>query len=296
MNTKLFSAAALLAFLPLTAHAQTTLARTTLAQDNASSAAYVTSGGGSSYAGQNGGTGFGAFNVMSTGAAGTFEYTASESEGGNGTPAPGSIDSPTTATSGSPLSFGVYAQTLGSSATITRSFTAPAVLPGETFALDFVTGYNDGVDAGGNAGGGTSGVSLLTAAGTVGTFDYQSNDQYLFNGTQVTKADGTKQDYETGAFHLLYTLTSATTYSLQVSGPFQFTGTGTLAGPVTGFEVAQTNSGVADSAHNAYFNNLSLTAPAAVPEASSSLGFGVLLALGGLGVAAARARKRSVQA
>jgi hypothetical protein len=292
MNTTLFSVAALAAtaLVPLTAaHAQTTLA-----QDNASSTAYINSGGGSSYnGGQNGGTGFGAFNVASTGSAGTFIYTASESEGGNGTPAPGSIDSPATATSGSPLSFGVFAQTLGSSATITRSFTAPAALPGEAFSLDFVTGYNDGLDANGNAGGGTSGVSLLTAGGTAGTFEYQSNDQYLFNGTLVTKADGTKQDYDTGAFHLLYTLTSPTAYTLQVSGPFDFTGTGTLTSPVTGFEVAQTNSGSQVSDHNAYFNNLSLTAPAAVPEASSSIGFGVLLTLGGLTLAA---RKRRAQA
>lgn len=283
MNTKLFAvaAAAAIAFLPHTAHAQTTFT------DNASSAAYVTPSGGSSYGqGQNGGTGFGAFNVVSTGSAGTFEYTAKESEGGNGTPAPGTIDSPATATSGSPLSFGVYAQTLGSSTTITRSFNAPAALPGDAFSLNFVTGYNDGVDAAGNAGAGSSGVSLLTGAGTVGTFQYVSNDQYLFNGTQVTKSDGTKQDYNSGAFHLLYTLTSPTAYMLTVDGPFQFTGTGTLAGPVTGFEVAQTNSGSTASNHNAYFNNLSLTAadaPSAAPEPSQTAALAlVVLGIGGL--------------
>lgn len=117
--------------------------------------------------------------------------------------------------------------------------------------------------------------------------------KYLLNGQQVTKADGTKQDYNSGAFSLLYTLTSPTAYTLTVNGPFQFTGTGTLTGPVTGFEVQQVNSGNTASDHNAYFNNLALTAPAAVPEASSSLGFAALLALGGLTIIA---RKRRAQA
>ncbi len=223
-------------------------------------------------------------------------YTAANSEGGNGTPAPSSIDSKN-------VSFGVYANTdATSSTTITRAFTAPTQpgglnVTGDTFSLDFLTGYNDGNAAGTNGpgdGSGFAGVSLLTAAGTVGTFDYQSGDQYLFNGAQVNKADGTKQDFTTGAFHLLYTLTSATTYSFQASGPFTFTGTGTLSGPVTGFEVQQVNSGGGDPGHDAFFNNIAYTAvPAAVPEASSLIGFGLLLTLGGVAVVA---RKRTVKA
>lgn len=288
MNTKLFSAAlfsaaaAALALAPLAVQAQTT----TLAQDNASSAVYVNAAGNnSSYSqGQNGGSGFGAFQVAATGAAGTFEYTSKESEDGSA-----NIDTPSSNSNGSPLSFGVYAQTLGSTTTVSRTFnTGPTA--GDTFSLDFVTGYNDGVDAAGNPGAGMAGVSLTNAAGAFGTFSYQSNDQYLFNGTTVAG-----QNYTTGALHLVYDITSATTYSLAVTGPFTFTGTGTFAGPVTGFQVAQTNSGVADPNHNAYFNNLLETAPAAapVPEASSLAGFGLLLVLGG---AAAAVRKRAVTA
>ena len=151
-----------------------------------------------------------------------------------------------------------------------------------------MTGYNDGKNSDGTAGGGTSGVSLTDAAGTFGTFSYQSNDQYLFNGTTITG-----QGYNSGALHLVYDITSATTYSLNVTGPFSFSGTGTFAGPVTGFEVAQTNSGVADPNHNVYFNNLSETGPtpaSAAPE-PSQIAVLLLVCLGG---AALIARKRAV--
>lgn len=286
MNTKLVSLTAIAAMTlaPLAAQAQTTI----IASDNASSAAY----GGAGYAGLNGGTGFGAFNVAATGAAGTFEYTSKESEDGSA-----NIDSPAVTAGGSPLSFGVYAQTpptgTAGAITISRTFnTGPTT--GDTFSLDFVTGYNDGLNADGTAGGGMSGVGLTNAAGAFGTFSYQSNDQYLFNGTQVTKADGTKQDFNTGALHLVYDITSATTYSLNVTGPFSFSGTGTYASPVTGFRVAQTNSGATTPDHNAYFNNLSETAPtpaaSAAPE-PSQIGVLLLVCLGG---AALIARKRAV--
>ncbi len=267
------AAVAAMTLAPLAAQAQTT----TLASDNASSAAY----GGSGYTtGSNGGTGFGAFNVVATGSAGTFEYTAAESEGNNGTPAPSTIDSPAFTPGGSPLSFGLFAQTAGSAITISRSFTVPVVIPGEVFSLDFVKGYNDA---------GTSGVALTNATGTTGDFTFTSGGVGIdFNKT------ATPLGFSLGADHLVYTFTSATAYSLSVTGADTFTGTGTTTTPITGFQIAQTDSGAATGDHNAYFNNLSLTAPIAapVPEASSLVGFGLLLALGG-GVAA---RKRVVKA
>jgi hypothetical protein len=268
---KLVSLAAIAAMTlaPLAAQAQTT----TLAQDNASSAAY----GGAGYTtGSNGGFGFGAFNIVATGSAGTFEYTSKESENGSG-----DIDSPAFTAGGSPLSFGLYAQTTGSAITISRSFTAPVAIPGEVFSLDFVKGYNDA---------GTSGVALTTAAGTTGDFTFTSGGVGIdFNKT------ATPLGFSLGADHLVYTFTSATAYSLSVTGADTFTGTGTTATPITGFQIAQTDSGAATPDHNAYFNNLSLTVPAAapVPEASSLVGFGLLLALGGMAVAA---RKRTVKA
>lgn len=284
MNIKLFSAATVLALLPLAGHAQTFT-------DNASNYTGGYSGG------QGGSTpGFGAFQVATTGpSAGTFVFSAVNSEGGNGTPTPSSIDS-------SSVSFGIYANSdPTSSTTITRAFAAPTQasglnVAGDTFSLDFVTGYNDGNATVGTAtsanpgdGSGHAGVALTSAAGTVGSFLYQSNNEYLFNGAVIQG-----QNYTTGALHLLYTLNSPTTYSLQTTGAFTFTGTGTFSSPITGFQAQQTNSGGGDGAHDAFFNNIAYTAvPAAVPEASSSLGFVVLLALGGLTLAA---RKRRAQA
>ena len=271
MNKTLFSlaAAAAASLLPLTAQAQVTLA-----QDNAGASAY--SGG---YDGKNSGTGFGAFSVVAnpgTGYAGTFVATASESEGGNGTPAPGTID-----TGG--VSFGTYAN--GNNATpvvtVSRGFNVGPTA-GDTFSLDFVTGYNDGANATGS-----SGAALTNALGTVGSFAYQSNNQYLFNGTAITG-----QNYVSGALHLSYDFTSATSYTLAVTGPFSFTGSGTFTGPITGFQVQQANSNNGGGDHNAYFNNLLETAPstAPVPEASSTVSLGLLLALGLGGFAVARKR------
>jgi len=91
MNTKLFSAAIATAtiLLPLAGQAQTTAASTTFT-DNAANSAYA-----SGYNGQGGSTpGFGAFNVATTGpSAGTFVFSAVDSEGGKGTPAPRAIAS-----------------------------------------------------------------------------------------------------------------------------------------------------------------------------------------------------------
>lgn len=253
---------------------------TIIAQDNANNAAY--SGG--SYAGQNGGTGFGAFSVVtsvaSSGFAGSFVGTAGSSEGGNGSVA--SIDS-------NGKSFGTYAN--GGSAgagdpsvTVSRTF-AVGPTTGGSFSLDFVTGYNDGAN-----GGGSASAALTNAQGAFGTFAYQSNNTYTFNGATITN-----QSYVSGPFHLIYNITSATTYSLTETGPFSFTGTGTFASPVTGFQVQQANSNSNGADHNAFFNNLSETAgtPASAAPESSQLGVLLLACLGGLALAA---RKRLVRA
>lgn len=283
MNTKLFAVAtaavAIFVFLPKPGQAQTTFT------DNAANPLYA-----NGYSGQGAGVaGFGAFSVTTIGpSAGTFTASASESEGGTGTPAPGTID-----TNGK--SFGTFANSAATSTVdVTRSFAVPTQasglnVAGDAFSLNFVTGYNDGNAAGTDGpgdGSGNAGVSLLTSGGTVGTFQYMSNDQYLFNGQLVTKTDGSKQDFSTGAFSLLYTLTSPTDYTLTVDGPFSFTGTGTLTSPVTGFQVQQQNAGGGDGAHNAYFNNLSLSAangPSAAPEPSQTAALAlVVLGVGGL--------------
>jgi hypothetical protein len=268
MNARFFCLAAALTLAPPAAQAQTTLA-----QDNAGAAVYA-----NGFAGLNGGTGFDAFNVVTStpggGSAGTFVYTAGQSEG----------DAANAAIDTGGLSFGTYASGLSvgasdPSVTVTRTFaTGPTV--GDSFSLDFVGGYNDG---------GTVGVSLLGASGTFGSFVFQGGGPgVLFNG------QSTGIGFVSGPTHLVYTVSSATTYSLTATGADAFTGSGTFSGLITGFEFQQVNAsgGVGTPAttgpdHNAYFNNLLETAPAAapVPEASSSIGFGLLLAFGGIAAA-----------
>ena len=166
-------------------------------------------------------------------------FTATEAEGNQGTPAPSTID-----TQGK--SFGLFAQTPDASITITRGFAKPLSAPGSTFSIDFVSGLNDA---------GTSGVALTTASGTTGSFVYQAGKGVLFNGA------ATGVGFVPGASHLVYTLTSPTTYSLTVTGAEAFTGKGTFQGPITGVQIQQTNSGSTKPDHNAYFNNLSVTSP-----------------------------------
>ncbi len=201
-------------------------------QDNASDSAYAKGYN----AGENGGSGFAPFQIVSAGMAGTFIFTAMEAEGNKGTPSPSTID-----TNGK--SFGLFAQSADASITITRGFVVPLAAPGSTFSLDFVSGYNDA---------GTSGVALKTVDGTVGSFVFHGGTGVFFNGA------ATGIGIVPGASHLVYTLTSPTTYSLTVTGANAFQGTGTLKGPIIGFQVQQTASGAAKSDHNAYFNNLAV--------------------------------------
>ena len=232
-------AAAALCLLALPGQAQTFT-------DNAADPAYASGYGG----GQNGGTGFGPFAVTAIaaggGTAGTFVFTAAEAEGNLGTPPPATIDSGL-------KSFGFYAHGTSSGpgdpiVTITRRFKIPLSRTGDSFALDFVTGYDDG---------GACGVALTSSAGTVGRFQYQSGGTYLFNNKTVVTG------YKTGALHLVYTLTSPTTYSFTSTGAVTYSGTGTESGPLTGFQVQQINASNGKNAtatpdHNGYFNNLIL--------------------------------------
>ncbi len=270
MNAKLFSAAvvaAALVFLPLQGRAQTTYT------DNANNPAYANGYN----MGQGANTpGFGAFNVASTSNAGTFVASASESEGNSGNPTPGSID-----TGGK--SFGLYAQGGGkdgsgniiprnTNVTIQRAFNAPPeaaglATAGDMFSVDFVKGYNDG---------GTAGVSLLSAGGSTGALFYNgSNGVLSFNGTD------TGNGFKPGADHLVYTLTSPTAYTFMLTGADTYTGTGTFTTAITGFQVQQADSGSTAPDHNAYFNNLSVTAnsPSAAPE-PSQMGALVIMGLG----------------
>lgn len=251
-----FAAAASLLLLPLAGHAQTTVVAAT---DNANDPAYS-----NGYAtGQNGGSGFGAFSVNSVGSAGTFVFTAAEGEGNNGTPKPSTID-----TNGK--SFGFFAQNSGTSVTITRGFNTGLQNANDSFALDFVPGYNDA---------GTSGVSLLNGNTRVGVFQYVAGTGFTFQGIPVANtSNNNSPNFVAGAIHLLYTVTAPGQFSLQSSGAVTSSETGTFSGPLSGFEVMATNSGATTPDHNGYFNNLQENlSPAPEPT-----GKGTLLVIGGL--------------
>ncbi len=228
---------------PLSAAAQAAEMRSLPAQPSRAQAAPNDSAGDPAYAsgykaGENGGSGFRPFVVKTAGTAGTFVFSAAEAEGNAGAPPPASID-----TQGK--SFGLFAQSQDAVTTITRDFAAPLTQKGDTFALDFVSGFNEA---------GTAGVALTTAGGPVGSFVFHSGGVGVLFNDQPAKIG-----FVRGASHLVYTLTSPTTYSLSVTGADAFSGTGMFSGPITGFQVQQANSGSTKPDHNAYFNNLSVS-------------------------------------
>ena len=269
MNIKLIFGASLLLLVPIAGQASTTIVYT----DNAANSAYA-----SGYAGNGAGTpGFGAFVVttstVSGGFAGTFTGSAAPTENG---------------TVGAALntggnSFGMYANgTSGSaldpSVTVSRSFNIPTqptglVNTGDIFSLDFATGYNDG---------GTSGIALTNSTGNVGSFFFNHNEVAQGGGHGAFDFNGanTGIGYSNGILHLTYTLTSPTTYSFSSTGAVAYSGTFTAAAPVTGFLVQQTNSAGGGGDHDAFFNNLSLTA-APEPSQMAAISF-MVLGLGGL--------------
>lgn len=210
--------------------------------DNANDPAYA-----SGYnAGQNGGTGFGAYTVTSNAGAGTFVFTAAEGEGNSGTPPPSSIDS-------NGKSFGLFA---GGSSTaqvkVTRPFTTSLGNTGDTFSLDFVTGYNDA---------GSSGVALTSGAATVGDFRFVAGGTgFTFNGTP------TGLGFTPGALHLTYTVTAPGQYSFSSTGAVTFNGTGSFSSPLDGANITLVNTGAGTPDHNAYFNNLAVTNITPTPE------------------------------
>ena len=109
--------------------------------------------------------------------------------------------------------------------------------------MDFVTGLNDA---------GRAGVALTASGGTTGSFVLHGGGGVFFNGASAGIG------FAPCASHLVYTLTSPTTYALKVTGAEAFSGTGSFQGRITGFQVQQTDSGSTKPDHNAYFNNLSV--------------------------------------
>ena len=231
------SAAALIA----TVHAAST------ASDNASNPPYGGSHGWN--AGDNGGTGFGAWSTVTQGFIG--------SSTSNGTSPSGGID-----TGG--VSFGLFSNTgAQGTAEASRPFTGNMTV-GQTFNLAFDNGFV------GN--GGTVGFGLMS--GTTPRFEYffvGGNNNYTVSGsTGQTTTHGFTADGMQTAFTLTGTDTFKFTISFNSGTPTTETFTGTLKGTagtaITGFRLFDSDPNQAPAGSDAFYNSPTLVN--AVPEPS----------------------------
>ena len=197
--------------------------------------------------------------------------------------------------------FGIYAST-DATTTATRSFNfspdgVTPIVPGATTPLltgqTLSTSFQDRDIATGHSVGfsleNSTGAALFTFDFLGGTADYRVTD----SSGQTTSA----LPYTQGGQNTSFLLTGANAYTFtatNIGGTGTLTQSGTFTGAIDRivyFCNGSSNNG------DVNFNALSITGPAAVPEASSSIGLGVMLALGGVGlVLKARKRRHSVQA
>ena len=262
----------------------------TYAQDDAS--AYTTdfSATGSnntSITQPNHGTGFNAFVFQDTGSSYAGWYLDSGQAVGTGT---------------GQKSFGIYAD-LTATTTATRSFnfsldgvTPPVV--GATTPLFTGQTLNASFQNRDIAAGKTVGFSLENSAGTgLFTFDFLGGGaDYRLTDSSGTTTISTLP-YTSGGQNTSFLLTGANAYTFSATN-IDGTGTVTHSGTFTGAidRIVYFSNGSSDNGQ-VHFSALSITGPSAVPEASSSIGLGVMLALGGVGlVLNVRKRRHAVQA
>jgi hypothetical protein len=196
--------------------------------------------------------------------------------------------------------FGIYASS-DATTTGTRSFNfspdgVTPTVPGATTPLltgqTFSTSFQNRDIATGSAVGfsleNTAGAALFTFDFLGGTADYRVTDGA---GTSTSTLP-----YTQGGLSTSFLLTGANAYTFTATN-IDGTGTITQSGTFTGAidRIAYFSNGSSGNG-DVNFNNLSITGPA-VPEASSSIGLGVMLALGGVGLLLkARKRRHAIQA
>ena len=252
-----------------------------------SRAALVASDNAGSYTswtnGSTGGSGFGTWSLSATSSnAGFFLGSSTVNDNGNALPVgdTGDIDT-------SSQAWGMYANS-GSVATATRSFTGSALAVGQSFSLAFDNGYLPV--------GSSDTFSLLNSSGSA-LFQFGfaggAND-YFYNDSTSTGAD-TGIGFTYFGLNTLFTLTSATAYSLTItpidSSLAAKTISGTINGSITGFQAVNDNAGNGDG-RNFYINSVAVSAaPNSAVPLPASLGF---VLAGGLGLAVmALSRRRS---
>ena len=177
------------------------------------------------------------------------------------------------------MALGIYANG-GTISDARRSFgteIGSALSVGQTFSFDMDNGSVNTSQA--------VGISLENSnSETLFEFFFQGGDTY-YETNDAAGIDATTTNFTRDGLNLQFTLTSATTYALDITTLVENeTVTGTLMSPANGQVVSQIrlfngNAGAGDD-FNVYFNNFAVSA---IPEASSFACLGlVALVLGGV--------------
>ncbi len=248
-----------------------------VASDNAGNSPYVA---GSSFDAQNGGSGFGAWNLYTSGGtAGFLVGSSTQNDNGNTPPAgvAGDIN-----TGGK--AWGMYAAA-HAYAIATRSLTGGALVAGQSISLAF--------DNGSVAYGGSDVFRLLDGSDSLFQFGFTGGAQNYSYIDAAANVESTNVPLTYLGLNTLFTLTSATTYSFTITpiGDAQIapqTISGKISGEITGFDAGDYGAG-SGSGSNFYINSVAVSnSPVPLPPSLD------LVLAGGLGLAGmALSRRRS---
>jgi hypothetical protein len=251
------------------------------ASDSASSPAYdsVAAGGNGWVTGDNGGTGFGAWDLGASIANSNNDGLFIGSSANNGNVPSGNID-----TAG--RAWGLFAS--GSNGVANafavgyRPFTGGVLSVGQTVTLKMDNGFID------SAGSGMVGFVLMNSDPVSGNALFSvlpnSNTRFEFlfvggtNVYQIARGDGagsytmldTGIGFTDGGLSIVFTLTGTNSYSLSINGGAPLTGTlgGTSGESLNGIAVFNYIAGH-DSTHDAFFNSLAVLQP--TPQSPANL-------------------------
>ncbi|MDX6767472.1 MAG: PEP-CTERM sorting domain-containing protein [Candidatus Methylacidiphilales bacterium] len=229
-----------------------------VASDNASNYASWISG-------SNGGTGFGAWNLYTSGNGSTGFFRASSVGDGFGN----------TDTSGN--SFGMFGNPAGLTYANAERSLSTALAIGNSFSINLAIAFRNG----------NKGISLFNGGGF-------SSEVWNFNvGGDTYSAGGAGQSWaysQTSVFSLTATQTSATNLFVQLQrGSDLYTSNVTVGSALTGFRLYVGSTDDGNALNNLYFNNLSV-----VPEPSTgALLLGGMVVLAGLRCSLNRSRSSS---
>ncbi len=230
-------------------------ADTIVASDNAGNSPYVVPAGNTLYAfsGQNGGSGFGPWSVLTTAGSGTGGDFISSNTWSGITPW-----------------FDIW-NYVGGQTTATRPLNS-GLSSGETLSFDLVLS-SDGT-------GGAVGFYLSDSGGNPLFSFYQmgntSTAGYAMDANGTTAGIGVQYNFHT-VDQMAFTLTSATTYNFDVNNALAYSGTiSDATGGITQLNFFVNNGGPSSDVQ---FTNLSIASPVPVPASFGVLACGVGVAL-----------------